>query len=515
MNGFKYLNGKIPGVSVREYGGSMPVTSISIRGGDPSQVDQMIDGVSIVSARDGQPTGIFDPAVFTSVEIARGGAAPGGSGSGSAGAINYLPPLFSQPFSFSVSALSSGAVYFTSKYKGSAFSLRRNMGNQGTEGYSTTVLATGRLNSMKFGGIGSWATGGVEAPSWTLPIDGNRKQGQFKGWINVVSNDFEIDFNAGAGFMDYLQKTPTVIDDNHSDFSTGISLLWNGFVTVQSGLNSFWLQSTATDDHNLQVGTVHINKNTGSFDSSIGYRFDSNSNSNFSGRFTAEYQLKSLYMFSSIFTDHRVPTINDLYWPSDGYAMGNPDLQNERSTGMEIGLEWADYLFHGSLCGFYTISDDLIFWLPDNSGVWTPSNVSSSVSKGLEVAAGFTTDITQSSGTFTWNIATDETANTPREGLLLPYRPEYTWGFSTDILVLSNLSITVALNGMGKRFTNRTQSENLEEYWLMDVSVIRHFFHGINLNFGLDNIMDTFYEETNGYSGSSRSLQLTFEYTGE
>ncbi|MEA3265774.1 MAG: TonB-dependent receptor plug domain-containing protein, partial [Candidatus Fermentibacteria bacterium] len=453
--GMGFLNGKVPGVSVREYGGSMPVVSVSIRGGDPSQVDHMVDGISIVSARDGMPTGIFDPAVFTSVEIARGGAASGGRGSGSTGAINYLPPLSSQPFSFSVSALSNGGAYFTGKYRGSAVSLRRNIGNEGTEGYSTTLLSTGSYGILRTGFLGAFASGSTEGPTWSQESDGHREQGQVHGWATLPVRYFEIDISGGAGLMDYRQSEPFSVDDSHSDFNLRTSILYRGPVTFQVRFNSAWLNSTATDHHSTQFATLHLTKTHGFLYANLGCRLDSDNKYHFSGRGTAEHQFGNRFsIHSSVFTDYRVPTVNDLYWPSDGYTSGNPELRSESTTGFETGGSWTGNSFSGGMCGFITGSDDLIIWLPDASGTWTPSNISSSVSKGLEFSSSFDMGSTVTSGTFTWNIATDETENTVREGMLLPYRPEYTWGVFSDIGMPLGFSIETSINGMGKRFTN-------------------------------------------------------------
>ena len=34
----------------------------------------------------------------------------------------------------------------------------------------------------------------------------------------------------------------------------------------------------------------------------------------------------------------RAPSFNDLYWPDDGFAYGNPDLKPETATNMDFGL---------------------------------------------------------------------------------------------------------------------------------------------------------------------------------
>ncbi|MCK5034354.1 MAG: TonB-dependent receptor [Candidatus Sabulitectum sp.] len=514
-SGMGYLNGRVPGVSVREYGGSMPIVSVSIRGGDPSQVDYMVDGISIVSARDGMPTGIFDPAVFTSVEIARGGAIAGGSGSGSAGAVNYLPPLLSQPLSISFSALSNGGVYFNGKHSGSAISLRRNIGNTGTEGYSTTLLTTRRYRNLGIGFLGAWASGDTEGPTWSIESDGHRKQGQAEGWATLVHKSLEMDISVGTSIMDYRQTQPFDVDDTHSDFSVRTSLQWNGPLTVRGGFNRTWLNSSATDDHAMQFGTIHVTKQYNLLFANMGLRVASDGNTHLSGRVTVEKHRESFHLFTSAFSDFRAPTVNDLYWPSDGYTSGNPELESERTTGAEIGAGWNGISSSGDICGFITRSNDLIMWLPDDSGVWSPSNISSSFSKGVELSSSFDMGFATFSGTFTWNIATDETTDTPREGMLLPYRPEYTWGGGSYIELPLGLAVELNVNGMGKRFTNRTQSEYLSEYWIAHAALKRELSHSVSMELGVGNIFNTVYEETNGYAGRGRTLRMTLEYTGE
>ena len=516
MNGMNFLNGKVPGITVREYGGSMPVVSLSIRGADPAQVDHMIDGISMISARDGMPTGIFDPAVFTSVEFARGGAASGGSGSGSAGAINYQPPLSSQPPHFSLSALSNGAAYFAGKYRGSAVSIRRNIGSEGTGGFSSTLLTVGRYRNIKLGFLGGWASGDVEGPTWSATSDGQREQAQAEGWATILHESIEVDISAGTGLMSYLQTEPFQIDDTHKDLTVRTSLLWSGPVALQGSFNSSWLSSTATDDHSIQSVTFHVSKTHKFLYANLGCGIGTDNSIQFSGRATAEQQVISgLTLHSSVFSDHRVPTVNDLYWPSDGYTSGNPDLKNERSTGVETGGVWRGDGITGEICGFVTGSHDLIIWLPDGSGLWSPSNISSSFSKGIELSGGIDLGTSSFSGTFTWNIATDETENTPREGMLLPYRPEYTWGVSAEAAILLELELGADISGTGKRFTNRTQSEYLAEYFIISGTLGRRLLPQLAVELGVVNVLDTVYEETSGYNGRGRTFRITFEYTGE
>jgi outer membrane receptor protein involved in Fe transport len=154
-------------------------------------------------------------------------------------------------------------------------------------------------------------------------------------------------------------------------------------------------------------------------------------------------------------------------------------------------------------------------WLPGKTGVWTPSNVASSVSRGIEFSTGFNWGATLLGGTVSWIIATDETENTPREGMLLPYRPEYIWGAGAETQVLWHFVVKAGVTGMGIRFTDRTQGGYLSEYTVADFALRRQLSRGIALEAGVKNAFDTNYQETNGFPGPARVFRLTFEYTGE
>ncbi len=515
--GMSSLNGRVSGVTVREYGGSMPIVSISLRGGDSGQVDYMIDGISVVSQRDGMLTGLFDPAVFSSVEIARGGAAPGGNGTGSSGAVNYLPPLSSQPLSIRVSGLSDGASYIAAKFKETGFSLRRNIGNNGTEGYSSTLLTTKNYRFFSAGFLGSWAVGETEGPDWSVPSDGERKQGQIEGWSTIYGDQLEADISAGASFMSFDQSEPSAVDDTHKDLSLRTSLLWKGPLALRGGFNTTWLESTSTSDRSVSFGSLHANCERSMFRASLGCKIDSFSDIHFSGRATVFRDFKESIFTAelSAYSDHRSPTVNDLYWPTDAFATGNPYLKSERTSGGEAGIDWNTGFFNGRVCAFATTTSNMILWLPDESGLWSPSNLSSAFSRGLETSTGLTSGSFSIQSTFTWNLATDETQNTPREGMIIPYRPEYTWGISTFAELPGSLLASLSARGVAKRFTNRTQTIFLKEYWIAGASIERDIAAGVSLEIALENILDTEYSESNGYNGRGRTLRITAEYTGD
>lgn len=513
--GMERLTSSSPGVSVREYGGSIPVVSVSLRGGDPSQVDYMVDGVSIVSARDGMPTGVFDPAVFSSLEIARGGAVPGAGGTGSSGALNWLPPLGNRPLKLLFSGFSDGSFGVASRFSRTGVSLRRTVGTEGSAGFSTSMVSTFSADELSGGVLAGWADGDTESPEWTLDADGRRKQMQVEGWLNWAHDQLEFDLSSGSGYMEYSQTEPSVMEDSHEDASGRMAASWKGPVTMGASYSASRVTSTSTGDHFLGFFSLEAEYGYGAFSIFTGCRLDDRG-AEPSGRLNLHGALpvSGVKGHLSLFTDHRSPTVNDLYWPNDGMTAGNPDLLSERTTGAEAGADWKGSSLSGAVCFFAASTSDLIIWLPDDNGIWAPSNISSSLSRGVETQGKIQLDDLSLSGTFTWNLAEDRTEGTPRFGMLIPYRPEYTWSAGAILNFPGDARLEGTLYGTGKRFTNRTQTEYLDEYFLLDLSASASITGNLTVILSAGNLMDKDYFSSSGYPGRGRTAGLTLEYTG-
>lgn len=90
-----------------------------------------------------------------------------------------------------------------------------------------------------------------------------------------------------------------------------------------------------------------------------------------------------LRLKTSIAKSFRAPTFYDLYWATGG----NPDLKPEHSVSFDAGLALSIDLF-GSVeleGNYYDIrTDDRIVWTPDPGGLWSPKNLQSVRSDGVE-----------------------------------------------------------------------------------------------------------------------------------
>ena len=84
----------------------------------------------------------------------------------------------------------------------------------------------------------------------------------------------------------------------------------------------------------------------------------------------------------------RRPSMNDLYWPEDDFARGNPDLLPETSVEMEAGMSITGMRgFSLSLSVFQANTSDLIRWEPGQGGLWSPVNITEALRRGIETDA--------------------------------------------------------------------------------------------------------------------------------
>ena len=122
--------------------------------------------------------------------------------------------------------------------------------------------------------------------------------------------------------------------------------------------------------------------------------------------------------------NYRVPSYNDLFWPS----LGNENLIPESAHQGEIGLGYKNNQFKIDIGAFYIDSKDKIVWKPggdpDRPGVWTPINLSEVVNKGLEIVVSYIENIENHffnfNANYSYTIAEDKKTN-----VFLPFVPKH------------------------------------------------------------------------------------------
>lgn len=133
------------------------------------------------------------------------------------------------------------------------------------------------------------------------------------------------------------------------------------------------VSATATVKHSLS--------NTLVYNFSLRKDFSSDFSSPFIFSLDGTYDLKEWYRLQlSASRNFRMPTFNDLYWEPGG----NLDLKLESSYQIDFGQRFQFDAVTLNLNGYYIATEDMIRWLPNTEGLWSPTNVDQVAIYGLE-----------------------------------------------------------------------------------------------------------------------------------
>jgi outer membrane receptor protein involved in Fe transport len=480
---------------------------------------------------DGLPAAMPDVSLFGSLEVARGG----GSGflrGGMAGALNFIPEPRSAPPRASLTADDRGGL----KAAGAsgigtgriAISLGRSVGVGGSRSLSGSVLYTGIAGLSRFGLLSSIAGGETEGPDWSLPTDATRQVASLEGWYRWMTGPVGLSADAGARRTMYRSTTPTDADDDHREGGGGLAAEWHTGLPIvdlrlSGALSGRLLRSTSVGKRSSLSAELAASCGwSGPLSISASARLSmlKKGEPMAGASATASVPLVDhlLAAHLSASSSFRRPTFNDLYWPEDDFAVGNPDLQPERSMETEAGIAMPGTgCWSLSMTGFLAFTDDLIRWEPGESGKWSPVNVARARRMGIEIESRLTLGACDLSGTLTLMDVTDNDPASTNYGMTLPYVPDCTFGLHADMELPAGLAIWISLEGSGIRFQNYSETSWLPGYQLCStgLSLRLPFWTETMLEISGTNLLDREYEESNGYHGEPRTLRATLYLTGE
>ena len=119
--------------------------------------------------------------------------------------------------------------------------------------------------------------------------------------------------------------------------------------------------------------------------------------------FSKIYQLKL-----NISRNYRTPTFNDLYWKGSG----NPNLKPEKSYQAEIGNQFKYQDFQLTANFYASKINDMIRWLPTNSGNWSPINTDNVSIYGAEALLSWKKSFNKHflgfNGTYSYTVSLDD-----------------------------------------------------------------------------------------------------------
>ena len=212
---------------------------------------------------------------------------------------------------------------------------------------------------------------------------------------------------------------------------------------------------------------------------------------------------------------YRAPTFNDLYWPFDGYTVGNPDLKPEKGMNYEAGYGITLPFLNNTQVNmnyFFSKLEDQIIWTPNAAYIWTPMNVDKSNTSGLETFIGtkFFGDIVNLEITHTYMDARDKSGG-DNDGKLLIYRPYHKADINAG-LSYSKFSFNVNYQYLSKRYVNTTNTSILGDVSLWNANIgYNPQLLGIKwaARFDMNNIFDKNYRMSDGYPTPGREVRFT------
>jgi outer membrane cobalamin receptor len=230
---------------------------------------------------------------------------------------------------------------------------------------------------------------------------------------------------------------------------------------------------------------------------------------------------------------YRAPTLNELYWPTDARAQGNPKLKPESSTNADVGIHFHRTVDAGHLmlsendgrrvilpqlsevrCGvsfFWNSFRDRIQWNPGAEGKWFPQNLSEAHSAGLEAETQVQTsfwsmpDLLRLGVNYTFLNAEDMLDRQ------LIYRPRHSLGCTLRVGT-EKLWGQIQSIYRSRRYTTAQNTKWLDPFMKHDVQlgIERRLINTVNIGIVLEirNILDEKYQQVADYPLPGREWSI-------
>jgi iron complex outermembrane receptor protein len=237
------------------------------------------------------------------------------------------------------------------------------------------------------------------------------------------------------------------------------------------------------------------------------------------------YSLGSDYLLSeniilkgNVSRNYRIPSFNDLYWKSDIYSQGNPQLKPESGYSGEFGisekLKAGAINFDFSQTAFGASIKDWIVWVPNDAGIWTPDNKEKGKSYGLEIKGNSFVQKKDSkfelTGFYTWTKAQLTGQIQTNENQMI-YIPEHRF-MAFLSYTYKQLSASFNINHIGERYYN--QENTLPGYQLGNITFDYNLpikDNTLTATFKVNNLWNTKYNVIANYAMPLRNYQIALK----
>lgn len=222
--------------------------------------------------------------------------------------------------------------------------------------------------------------------------------------------------------------------------------------------------------------------------------------------------------------NYHLPSLNDLYWQPGG----NPDLLPETGISYELGAEYFKILqnvqFTLEITAYKSDIKNWIIWLPSYKGYWEPNNISSVLSKGVEISSALSGNFSEFHYNFSGSYAYTSSINLgdvdiwgeDAYGKQLVYVPLHSGNFMANF-TFKGFYVTYQHNSYSERYTTSTNDitkrDWLYPYFMNDLFLGKTFnFNKLQLNTSLKiyNLFNETYHSILYRPMPKRNFMVTF-----
>jgi len=544
----------VAGMRVTAYGGLGSLATAHIRGSTANQVLVLMDGRELNPAASGTvDLSLLPVQSIERIEVIRGPFSSVYGANALSGVINIITKptpkkkqtqigVSSGTYETSRYALTHGAksgkagYFLTTELRNSA-GHRENSGNSETHG--TAKLTWEVDNSSDISLLAGWSHRNAAVPGSTTYPTPSAQEEDKRDFLDLsYHKDLkrESRFLAKAFIEEYeiCYKDPEArggpVRDTTENLASGLQIQYSlsrgkHLATMGLELKQDRVKVTTIDGTSRIGGSRRVDTNSLYFQDEMdlsprlvlvsGLRYDNHSaySSQSNPRVSALYLLgESTRLRASYGQAFRPPTVNELYWYEDwGWGMGlfgNEDLRPEESRGYELGLEHTFNLpLLARINWFDRKTDQLISWVEISPWRWQVTNVDKAHNQGIESELRYHLTPRLSLGlNYVSQQAKDE--GEEYKGNRLVYTPEYKMGLSVDYETDSGVSIHIETEKVGEQYTNRENTQKLQDYHFLNARVSRKITGKVEFYATGDNLLDESYEVFRDYPMPGRRINL-------
>ena len=568
----------VPGILLQSYGGLGDIQTLSIRGSAANQVLILLDGQRLNTAQSGEiDLSTLPLESVQRIEVVRGGASAQYGADAMGGVVNIITGSAALAGAASLSAGTTlgsfgtrgahlggsfGAGMFSSSFGYRYLQSDNSYPYTGTDGKETPrmnadLLAhvlTGRVETrldeeggrillnaeylhQESGDPGSLTYPLARARKLTRNLLGNLTvEEPFGSHLLSVHTYLQV---LRFGYTDPDSYIPTAADNRNTaaGFEANDNLVFSKRVTLTGGYSfrsDRYAGNSLSGEPSRTTNGLFVQSDirpvgfdgTSSFSLSLFPAIRWDHSSDFGGSISPKFGVTAsmgsavrLAVKANAGKSFRAPTFNDLYWPFDGYTVGNPALSPETSTDFDAGFIVAvpnDAQIHAGLTYYTNNVRDLILWQAQSNGIWTPSNIGRALLHGFEaeLSASPIPGLLRLTWTMTTIDAQNRTDDPTVSGKTLPYQPSATHKFSAGI-TRGPLDVILDLVSLSRRFINTANTASLPPVHTIDASVGYRFPVGsgdVRFIFTAKDLENVRYQLIDDYPLPGREIRLAIDY---